>query len=127
MYDFYVLTYLKFLIDKLPPKQNRDLDPEIEESVQKAIDTLLPALRKEMLKVVFYALCAEYRHWSVYKTQNMQKLEEEDQGRWKELMFYYEKYMSFHGRSKEDKDVLTKFHNVRAPSSDERTPETEKK
>ena len=62
LYDFYVLDYLKFLIDNVNRPEVRDLDPDIVDSVNDAVKTLYPALREELLDAVFYAVTAEFRH-----------------------------------------------------------------
>ena len=68
MYDFYVLDYLKFLVDRLPPNNHRDLPPDLEDSVSDAVKVLFPALRNELLDAVFYAVCAEMRHADRYSS-----------------------------------------------------------
>src|SRR6478736_8329706 len=75
MYDFYVLDYLKFLVDNMSPKQFRDLKPDLEDSVQDAVKKLFPHLRKELLDAVFYAMCAEFRNSTqVANSANLLKL-----------------------------------------------------
>ena len=61
MYDFYMLTYLKSILP-LPSINFRDLPTDLEDSVNDAVNTLLPYLREELLDAVFYAICAEMRH-----------------------------------------------------------------
>ena len=61
LYDFYVLTYLNYLVD-LPSKNFRDLNTDIEDSVKDAYNKLLPELRTELLDALFYSICAEMRH-----------------------------------------------------------------
>ena len=51
MYDFYMLTLLR-------STGNEYLDYALEETKQ----TLLPYLKKHLLEIVFFSVCAEFRH-----------------------------------------------------------------
>ena len=123
MYDFYVLDYLKFLVDNMPPKQFRDLPPDLEASVQDAVNKLFPYLREELLDAVFYAVCAEMRHADVFKS-NRELIK--DKPKFNKLYTTYLKYVKFHtASSNEQKDVVD-LYGVRKPTSDTRTPESER-
>jgi len=58
MYDFYMLSLLK-----------GSGDPDIASAVNHAREVLLPALRRNMLDALFFAICAELRH-TKYETHN---------------------------------------------------------
>jgi hypothetical protein len=124
MYDFYVLDYLKFLVDQMPPKQFRDLPPDLENSVQDAVNKLFPYLREELLNGVFYAICAELRHGE-YSRANRDVFK--DNPKFDKLYNTYLKYTKYHSSTERDQEDLKTLYNVRKPSSEIRTPTTELK
>lgn len=123
MYDFYVLDYLKFLVDNMSPKQFRDLNPDLEASVQDAVKKLFPHLREELLDAVFYSICAEIRNSTqIGETTNLHELPMGS----KERKIYSDwlKYMKVYrgAYTQDDLEVL----DVDKPSSEVRPPELEK-
>jgi hypothetical protein len=123
MYDFYVLDYLKFLVDNMSPKQFRDLSPDLEDSVQDAVKKLFPHLREELLNALFYAMCSEFRNST--QTGNFLNLQRLPKGS-KERQLYADwlKYMRVHRGNYDSGDLETL--GVEDPSSDVRAPELEK-
>lgn len=121
MYDFYVLDYLNFLVNEMPPKQFRDLPEDLEQSVKDSVNTLFPYLRDELLNAVFYAICAEMRYVKEYLHDNMKVLEKGTKGR--VLLLSYLKYLKIKNElSPENIEIL----GLRTPSSSVRPPSSEK-
>lgn len=124
MYDFYVLDYLNSILP-YPSVGFRDLNPDLEDSVKDSVNTLYPYLKNELLNVVFYAVCAEMRHaYSNFGTgegfrDKMSKIEYN-------LYKTYLKYIIYHGKTASQKEELKNVFNVRKPSSEIRTPESER-
>jgi hypothetical protein len=122
LYDFYMLNYLDSLIKKktvataageyeedlYPPKRE---DRNLDFSVEHAVDTLYPYLKKELLHVVFYAICAEIRH--VFDRRA--NLERTAKG-YEDLWTTYARTYDFHIKSVEQQDFLTKVYKIRKPS-----------
>lgn len=123
LYDFYVLDYLKYLVDSPNRPEVRDLDSEIEDSVRDAVKTLFPALREELLNSVFYAITAEIRHGEEFKDENRNIFKNE---KYKKLYNVYLKYTLFHTSGKDKQKEFTDIYNIRKPSSKIRPEELEK-
>lgn len=127
MYDFYVLDYLNFLVGSMPPKQFRDLNPDMEASVKDAVKKLMPYLREELLNSVFYAICAEIRNTTSHLSNYTSLLPEGSKER--RLYMDWLKYMRIHRKNGSDKsysDVDLEIFGSDKPSSEVRTPELEK-
>jgi hypothetical protein len=124
MYDFYVLDYLNAILP-YPSKGFRDLNPDLEDSIKDAVHTLYPYLKNELLNVVFYAVCAEMRH-AHSNFGNGEGFKDKIDKQQFQLYKTYLKYIIYHGKTGAQKQELTDVFNVRKPSSDVRTPESEK-
>jgi hypothetical protein len=122
MYDFYVLDYLNYILDQ-PAKNFRDLPTDLEDSVRDAVKTLYPALREELLNAVFYAICAEIRHAESHAPFNRNLVKSNP--KYEEIYKFWRKYQNFHGKSSEQKEELENLYDIRKPSTDQRTPESE--
>jgi hypothetical protein len=59
IYDFYVLSYLEFIVNKMPVKNFREEDSELKASIQDAYKQITATLRKELLQNVAAAIAAE--------------------------------------------------------------------
>lgn len=62
IYDFYVLSYLNFLVDKMPVKNYRYEDTELKASVKDACKIIASTLRESLLEDVLYAIVSETTH-----------------------------------------------------------------
>ena len=126
MYDFYVLSYVAGLLPDPSGHTDtgfvlhRDLTSDIVDSVNDATKTLYGDLRDELLRSVFYSVCAEMRHADVFK-QNRQLFGVEK--KLGEVYNQYLKYTLYHQKSLVDREELTKVFNVEKPSSEVRVPE----
>ncbi len=126
LYDFYVLSYLKYLTS-LPAKNFRDLNPDLEDTVKDAVNTLYPALREELLRAVFYSVCAEMRHFSVF-SENEEMFENSNDPEYKKfdkILKYYLRYRKYHKTGPDEQKELTDVYGVKKPSSRVRTPDSE--
>ena len=126
MYDFYVINYLEYLLT-LPSKGFRDLPDDIVESVKNMADNLYPYLKTELLDAVFFAICAEFRHFdsNSYRGENTRRIEQSNDTV-KDFFKNFMKYYKFHMKGVKDQEELSKVFGVRKPSTQKRPPQVEK-
>ena len=125
MYDFYVLDYLKSILD-WPSKNFRDLPEDLIDSVNNAVKNLYPALRQELLDAVFYAVCAEIRYAENVNRRDHNRRIAKSNSKFEKLYKLWAKYRNFHGKSLSQREELTDIYDIRKPSSKSRVPESEK-
>jgi len=116
LFDFYLLSAVQSLLS-LPSVGFRDLDPDLELNITEAVNTLLPALRRDLLEAVFYAINAELRHTYQHKRMNQELVDTTFTDKEKQAYEYLKEYRDAHLRSRDVTD---------GPSSDVRPPESEK-
>lgn len=126
MYDFYVINYLEYLLT-LPSKSFRDLPDDIIDSVKNMAGNLYPYLKTELLDAVFFAICAEFRHFdsNSYRGENTRRIEQSDDTI-KDFFKNFMKYYKFHMKGVKDQEELSKVFGVRKPSTQKRPPQVEK-
>jgi hypothetical protein len=125
MYDFYVLDYLKSILD-WPSKNFRDLPTDLVDSVNNAVQNLYPALRQELLDAVFYAVCAEIRYAENSGRKDHNRRIAKSNPKFEKLYKLWAKYQNFHGKSLSQREELTDIYDIRKPSAKKRTPQSEK-
>lgn len=126
LYDFYVLSYLKYLITQ-PAKNFRDLPTDLEDTIKDAVKVLYPTLRQELLNAVFYSVCAEMRHFSSYSGNEqmfLSKYDVEDK-KLRKILNYYLRYRKYNAKDTNSQKEMEEVYGVEKPSSDVRPPESE--
>lgn len=121
LYDFYVLSYLKSIINQ-PSDSFRDLKPDLVDSVNDAIKTCFTDLRTHLLDVIFYSICAEMRHADNRESNRNILNKETLEGK---VYMAYLKYFLFHRKDQHQQKELIDIMNVRKPISRTEIPEKE--
>jgi hypothetical protein len=118
LFDFYLLSALQSLLP-LPSVGYRDLDPDLELNITEGVNTLFPALRRDLLEAVFYAINAELRHTYQHRRINQELVDTTFTDKEKAAYEYLKEYRDAHLRGSSNKAPD-------APSSGDRPPESEK-
>lgn len=117
LFDFYLLSALQSLLP-LPSVGYRELPPDLELNVTEAVDTLFPALRRDLLEAVFYSITAEFRHTSQYEDLNLETVQSDFTEKEQAAYMAYKEY--YHYGKRLSPETTPK------PSTSSRPPEPEK-